>query len=231
MQHLPAWNDPDLKAGTMVRAALWLVQEVGLGQTFTKEDIRTAFPGVAQADRRMRDLRSHGWVLHTNIDDASLLPEQTRYVAQGTAVWDPKERRSSAQDKPVTNKERTATLARDNYVCTLCGIAGGEEYSDGSLQTAVLSVSRRPVTLQNGRTASELVSECGRCRAGWGDGSRRADKALATAETLSPAELTLLRRWVDLGRRPASTVDIVWSDYLRLPEGAKAEFRASLDAL
>lgn len=215
----------------MVRAALWLVQEVGLGQTFTKEDIRAAFPGVAQADRRMRDLRSYDWVLHTSADDASLLPEQTRFVTQGIAVWDPKERRSSAQDKPVTSKERTATLARDNYVCTLCGVAGGEEYPDGSLQTAVLSASRRPVTLPNGRTASELVTECGRCRAGVGDSIRRADTALATAETLSPAELARLRRWVHLGRRPTSTIDIVWSDYLRLPGDAKAEFRASLDAL
>jgi hypothetical protein len=39
------WNDPKLKVGSMVRAALWLVEEVGEGNTFTKEQLREAFPG------------------------------------------------------------------------------------------------------------------------------------------------------------------------------------------
>lgn len=53
----PRWNDPDFAAGTMVRAALWLLDEIGEGNSFTKEQVREAFPGVSQADRRIRDLR------------------------------------------------------------------------------------------------------------------------------------------------------------------------------
>jgi hypothetical protein len=33
----PPQNDPLLKAGTMVRTALWLITEVGVGNSFTKE--------------------------------------------------------------------------------------------------------------------------------------------------------------------------------------------------
>jgi hypothetical protein len=60
---LPRWNDRNLKGGTMIRTALWLVSEIGEGNSFTKEQHRAAFSGIAQADRRLRDLRDHGWVI------------------------------------------------------------------------------------------------------------------------------------------------------------------------
>jgi hypothetical protein len=59
---LPKWNDPTLRAGTRIRTALWLISEVGVGNSFTKEQHRAAFSGVAQADRRMRDLRDYASV-------------------------------------------------------------------------------------------------------------------------------------------------------------------------
>ena len=43
----PAWDDPDSSAGTMVRGALWLLQVVGQGGVFTKNQLREAFPGVS----------------------------------------------------------------------------------------------------------------------------------------------------------------------------------------
>ena len=59
---LPKWNDPKLRAGTMIRTALWLTSEVGVGNAFTKEQHRQAFAGITQADRRLRDLahNKHG---------------------------------------------------------------------------------------------------------------------------------------------------------------------------
>ena len=56
---MPRWDDANL--GTMRRAALWLVEVVGEGNSFTKSQLREAFPEVAQIDRRMRDLRDFGW--------------------------------------------------------------------------------------------------------------------------------------------------------------------------
>lgn len=50
---LPKWSDPTLKAGTLVRTALWLLSEVSVGKSFTKEQHRRGFADILQADRRM----------------------------------------------------------------------------------------------------------------------------------------------------------------------------------
>ncbi|MFD8159703.1 MULTISPECIES: hypothetical protein [Streptomyces] len=92
---LPAWNDSELNMGSMVRAALWLVTVVGEGNVFTKRDLREAFPGVAQIDRRMRDLREYGWSIATNRDDALLGANECRFVKAGHPVWEPGVRRAA----------------------------------------------------------------------------------------------------------------------------------------
>ncbi|MET9297445.1 hypothetical protein [Streptomyces sp. NPDC003077] len=89
---LPDWTDQ--KMGTMVRAALWLVSEVGEGNVFTREQLRAAFPDVAQIDRRVRDLRELGWQIATNRDDALLRPHESRFVRTGEPVWEPGVRRT-----------------------------------------------------------------------------------------------------------------------------------------
>ncbi|MER8068208.1 MULTISPECIES: hypothetical protein [Streptomyces] len=89
---LPDWTN--VKMGTMVRAALWLVAEVGEGNVYTRDQLQAAFPGVAQVDRRVRDLRSHGWVIATNRDDVLLAPHETRFVRAGDPVWEPGVRRA-----------------------------------------------------------------------------------------------------------------------------------------
>lgn len=135
----------------MVRGALWLVQVVGEGNTFTKNQLRKAFPGVSQVDRRIRDLRDYGWVVYSNTEDARLSVEDQRFVKEGVPVWDAKARHDSAPQKATSSKERQAVLVRDGYMCTLCGIAGGEPYPDDAVMTAVLSVSRRTLLLADGR--------------------------------------------------------------------------------
>lgn len=49
------WRDGAL--GTRVRVALWLRDEVGVGNVFSKAALRAAITGAEQVDRRMRDLR------------------------------------------------------------------------------------------------------------------------------------------------------------------------------
>ncbi|GGX64959.1 hypothetical protein GCM10010358_19170 [Streptomyces minutiscleroticus] len=223
---LPAWNKVD--AGTMVRGALWLVQVVGEGNTFTKEQIREAFPGVSQADRRIRDLRDFHWVILTNSDDATLAAEDQRFVKAGVPVWDPAARRAAAPQKAISNKEKQAVMARDDYMCSICGISGGEAYVDDSNQTAVLSVTRRETVLPDGRQRMLLVTECKRCRAG-GDGQpARADETLADIEALDPADQRRLLRWIERGRRSPVPLDRAWNAYRRLPADARDEVRAAL---
>ncbi|MGW0147003.1 hypothetical protein ACWDVU_15490 [Streptomyces sp. NPDC003333] len=225
---LPAWNDPELKAGTMVRGALWLLQVVGEGQTFNKEQVRDAFPGISQADRRIRDLRDYGWVLFTNADDATLVAEDQRFVKAGVPVWDPAARRAAAPDKAVSNKERQAAMARDDYMCTICGISGSEAYLDDSNQTAVLSVTRRPTVLPDGRERILLTTECKRCRAGSDGQPARADEALADIHALDSGERRRLLRWIERGRRGSTPLDRAWNAYRRLPADARDEVRAAL---
>ncbi|WP_188491107.1 hypothetical protein [Williamsia phyllosphaerae] len=206
-----------MSAGTMVRGALWLLQVVGVGNTFTKNELRNAFPNISQVDRRIRDLRDYGWVLYTNSEDASLLAEDQRFVKAGAPVWDTKARREAAPQKSVTNKERLAVLQRDSFMCTLCGISGGEEYPDDTLMTAVVAVTRIHTTHLDGSEAQELITECKRCRAGRNDSDSNVTKFIEKGLDLSPSDLRRLLRWAVRGRRGATEIDRVWSAYLRLP--------------
>lgn len=226
---LPAWNAPELKAGTMVRGALWLVQVIGEGNTYTKAQLRDAFPGVSQADRRIRDLRDYGWVLRTNSEDATLTAEDQRFVKAGVPVWDPAARRAAAPQKTVSSKEKQAIMARDHYMCTVCGISGGEEYIDDSNQTAVLAVTRRETTLPGGREETLLVTECKRCRAGSEGLPAQADEALAAIKALDPGDQRRVMRWIERGRRGSTPLDRAWNTYRRLPADARDELRATLE--
>src|SRR3954468_17866908 len=83
---VPDWRTSG--AGSKIRVALWLVAAVGTGGTFTKADLRAAFPAVEQVDRRMRDLRADGWVIATYREDRSLASDELRLVRVGAPVWE-----------------------------------------------------------------------------------------------------------------------------------------------
>lgn len=217
-----AWDDPGA-GGSMVRGALWLLQVVGEGNTFTKNQLREAFPGVSQVDRRIRDLRDYGWIVYSSTEDASLLAEDQRFVRAGVPVWDPEARRANAPQKAISANERQAVLARDGYMCTLCGIAGGEPYPDDTVMTAVLAVSRRTITGDDGREKQMLVTECKRCRSGGGPEPLEVNDAVAAAAELGPNDLRRLLRWMDRGRRGATELDRAWTAYRRVPPEERKE--------
>ncbi|GAA1558967.1 hypothetical protein GCM10009678_47520 [Actinomadura kijaniata] len=225
----PAWDDPDFKAGSMVKAALWLVQEVGEGNTFTKEQLRAAFPGVSQIDRRVRDLRKYGWSILANTEDASLTAEEQRFVKAGAAVWDREARRAVGPRNALSAKAARAVMERDDFICTVCGISGGEEYPDDPNQTAVLSVTRRTTVFPDGREQVLSLTECKRCRAGSNGTLARADEVAADMRTLDPADRRRLARWIERNRRVSTPLDRVWAAYRRLPADARAEIRSVLD--
>lgn len=221
--NVPRWDDPNLKAGTMVRGALWLVSEVGEGNIFTKEAVRRAFPSISQADRRIRDLRDYGWVIYSNTDDVTLKANEQRFVKAGIEVWKPEVRRA-ATAKTVTAKQREAVMAADDYQCVVCGIAGGETYLDSPNETAVLAVTRRAVRLPGGDTEDQLVTECKHCRGGHNDG-QTADTArlLEDIRNLDDADRARLERWMRRGRRGATPLDRAWTQYRQLPAEARDE--------
>ena len=222
---LPKWNDPDLKAGTMIRTAIWLVTEIGVGNTFTKEIHRGAFVGIAQADRRLRDLRAYGWIIHTSAEDVTLNSNEQRFVAAGVKVWERGERKRTAESK-LTAKMRKAVFADNDYQCTVCGIAGGEEYPDGHRTSAVLFVSRRRVILPTGQLSDAFTTECSRCRAGGAQGTIDIAAFFKRVSELGCAERAVFIRWAEDGRR--SALDRVWAMYRQLPTDMRDDIHRQL---
>jgi hypothetical protein len=216
----PKWNDPNLKAGTMSRSALWLIQVVGEGNIFNKEQVRKAFPGISQADRRIRDLRKFGWLIDANTSDGSLASDQQRFVSRGIAVWEPGQRPAGTIES-VTAKQRAATFAADGFQCVLCGIAGGETYLDDLNQSAVLVVTRRQTILLDGSSETQLVTECKRCRAGFGHQAVDLRDLSVVVASLDPNDRARLARWIARGRRGSTELDRAWSSIRRLPHESR----------
>ncbi|MFD9329122.1 hypothetical protein [Streptomyces sp. NPDC060065] len=222
---LPSWQDE--KLGTMKRSALWLVTVVGEGNVFTKEDVKEAFPGVSQADRRVRDLRDHGWQIDTNREDASLGQHEQRFVRQGAPVWEPG--KGSRPGSSITQTQRREVLARDGHFCRSCGIAPGEIYA-GTYESAQLDIARRVVRQPDGSEAVELVAECNRCRVGGRGKAVDFGEVLAGVENLSGMERRMLTDWIDQDRREFSRVELIWADYRTLPEESRARIRKALES-
>jgi hypothetical protein len=222
---LPKWNDPYLNVGTMIRTALWLVTEIGVGNSFTKEKHRQAFSGVSQADRRLRDLRDYGWVIHTNLEDLTLNSNEQRLVTVGLPVWEHGMRKKNKRES-LTAKQRMAIFAENNYQCAVCGIAGGERYPDEPQMTAVLSISRREANIPTRHKESTFVPECKRCRSGAEDAAVDPHLLLADINRLDSADRTAFIRWAKGGRR--DPLDRIWADFRRLPAAAQDELKKHL---
>lgn len=222
---LPSWQDESY--GTMKRAGLWLVAEVGEGNVFTKAQLRDAFPDIAQIDRRMRDLRDFGWQIHTNREDRTLDAHEQRFVAQGAAVWLPGKATRPKGAAAVTANKRREVISRDGNMCRSCGITPGEFFADSD-ETAQLDLARRTVRRPDGTETIELVTECNRCRIGGRELSVDLEKILVGIARLGSLERRVLQDWVDDGSREFSQVETLWAEYQALPAEARAEIRASL---
>lgn len=214
----PRWDDPSLRQGAMVRAALWLSQVVGEGSVFTKTQLREAFPTVAQVDRRVRDLRKYNWVIATNLNDASLSADEQRFVQMGVEVWDSSKRRAAdSKSEQISNKERSRLLAEAGYQCSRCGIAGGEPYAESPSETAVLSVSKRPIWGLDD-TSTRLVVVCTKCRLGDTKPELPVYQVQDLISALSESDRQRLARWASKGLRGTTPLDRAWGALVRLPK-------------
>ncbi|MFC7305305.1 hypothetical protein ACFQVC_13860 [Streptomyces monticola] len=206
----------------MKRAALWLVQEVGVGATFTKGQLRDAFPEVAQIDRRMRDLRDFDWQIHTRREDVTLEANEQRFVAQGEPVWEPGKatRRAGAT---ISAAQRHELLMRDGHKCRSCGIGPGESYV-GTDVASQLDVARRTVNLPDGQSEVQLVIECNRCRVGNRGLTVDLEGLLGRLKALSAYEKKILSAWVAQDARGFSELEDLWAAYRTLPADSRDRF-------
>ncbi|MEV0752354.1 hypothetical protein [Streptosporangium sp. NPDC050280] len=225
MTATPSWTDEGL--GTKKRVALWLVQEVGTGSVFTKEQLRTAFDGVSQVDRRMRELRDHEWQIDTNREDPALDSREHRFVRQGLPVWEPGMASRKATESMGAVQRRTV-LMEDNYLCRTCGIGNGEAYADDYGATSHLDIARRQVNLPGGGTEVQLVTECNRCRVGGRDANCDLSALKVAVTQLSAYERKMLSAWIERDARSFNEVEKLWGVYRTLPAAARAEIRGML---
>jgi hypothetical protein len=220
---LPSWRDES--RGTMVRCALWLLAEVGVGQIFTKTELREAFPETSQIDRRMRDLRDRGWRIDTNRDDVTLNPNEQRFVEMGAEVWKPGQ--AKPKNLAISANRRREIIAEDGYLCRICGIAGGESY-EGGMETAQIDIARREVRKPGGRTEVELVTECRRCRIGGRGGQTDLGNLLDEISRLSLVEQEHLGQWVAEDHRDFSAMERLWGEYRTLPAQSRQAVRDAI---
>ena len=225
IKNIPDWNDPKLKAGTKIRTALWLITEVGVGNVFTKEQHRLAFPGVAQADRRLRDLRDYGWVIQTNREDVSLKPDEQRLAVVGIAIWDSSVHKSITHSR-ASAKKRRSIFSAAGYQCEVCGIAGGESYPDLPTMTATLSLTAVHSDYVLNDTKMQYIVECKRCRAGGGIGDINASVLISEINKLGTTDRAALDYLT--GQEVANTLFTIWANYRHLTKLERQVVRAHL---
>ncbi|MER5807939.1 hypothetical protein ABT143_07045 [Streptomyces sp. NPDC002033] len=223
MTELPSWTDT--KLGAKRRAALWLLTEVGEGGTFTKEDVRHAFPGMSQIDRRVRELRSHGWRIDTNREDSSLSQHEQRFVSAGEPVWE--QGKGTLPSVGYTDTQRRELLAKDGHYCRSCGIVPGAVFA-GTYESAQLDIARRPVRQPDGTSKVEPVVECNRCRVGGKKLTADLGAVLAGVAKLGAMELKMLGSWMDSGERDFALVERLWADFQTLPAESREQVRKAL---
>ncbi|MEV0245841.1 hypothetical protein AB0H76_04535 [Nocardia sp. NPDC050712] len=226
---LPNWRDTSV-GGTMIRGGLWLIDLVGEGNTFTKEQLREVFPKVSQADRRVRELRDYGWIIHTNTDDGQLASNEQRFVKAGVPVWDKNARRRADLARAGSASNRQEVFKQDGYMCVICGIGGGEPYIDDSNLTAVLEVARRKAQLPSGEMKVMSVTECRRCHVGNRTKDVNLAEVLGEIQALDTNDHRRLARWIDRGRRGSTPIERAWIGYRQLPADARAQVQVHLQS-
>ncbi|MFD5870526.1 hypothetical protein [Streptomyces sp. NPDC060322] len=224
-QDIPSWRDPG--RGTMVRCALWLVAEVGVGEVFTKTELRDAFPETSQIDRRMRDLRDRGWKIATNRDDPTLTSSEHRFVTIGAEVWKPGQSKAKTPAASITATQRREIFEADEYLCRVCGVAAGEVY-EGGVETAQLDVARREVIQPGREMTTEMITECRRCRVGGRGGQADLAGILGRLGQMSQIERDHFSQWMAMDRRDFSMMERLWGEYRTLPAKSRKEVRDAI---
>lgn len=209
--------------GTRLKAAKWLIEEVGRGNTFTILQLKQRFPDVSQIDRRMRDLRPSGWRITTNDEDPALGIGQFRLDAVGGL---------SAQ-KALSGRTRRRVFERDQNRCVVCGIGAGEPYDDDPEKVAKLTIGHWQPKEQGGDPLDEnnLRTECFRCNHSAQDQTGAVvlpGSVRARTDSLPRKDKAELYSWMEVGRRSPTRTEELWYQWRQLPPQAREEIRNRL---
>ncbi|MFD9353240.1 hypothetical protein [Streptomyces sp. NPDC060031] len=219
---LPSWQNTAL--GAKVRAALWLEAEVRVGGIFTKARLRQDFPENTQIDRRVRELRDHGWRIDTSRDDPSLKQDEQKYVAKGAEIWIPGQSSLPKHKSGLSQAQRSKVLSDDDLLCRTCGVGVAEKYIDGPGTSKQLGVARREVVLPDGTVEYQLETACSRCIASTSEPFDLGG-TLAAVNALSPVEKGVFAGWIAADRRTRGSLEVLWGTYRTLPAASRQAIR------
>lgn len=223
---LPSWQNTAL--GAKIRTALWLEAEVGVGGIFTKARLRQDFPENTQIDRRVRELRDHGWRIDTSRDDPSLKQDEQKYVAKGAEIWIPGQASLPKHKSGLSPAQRSKVLSDDGFLCRTCGVGVAEKYIDGPGISKQLGVARREVLLTDGTVDYQLETACSRCITS-GKEPVDLDRTLAAVNALSLMEKSVLAGWINADRRTRGSLEVLWGVYRTLPAASRQKIRDAVD--
>jgi hypothetical protein len=199
-------------SGSRFLVMQFLREEVGLGNTFTMTQLRERYPGIAQIDRRMRDLRPAGWIIESNQTDPTLPLNTYRLSAIG------------GEDIPRTfsGRVRREIFDASENRCQVCGVGVGEPYPDDVSRICRLQVGHWVPQAQGGSVTDRgnLRAECQRCN----EAIRNRQGAVVTAQAVL-VRATSLRRsartelitWMRQGNRSQSDEERIWYEWKQLP--------------
>ena len=210
-------DERPVRRSSKVKVAEFLAA-VGEGNVFTKLQLFEGVPGVAQADRRMRDLRELGWKIDNYKTDPRLQPDEYRLTEIGTRV-DLGEQPKETPRPRISAARRREALDRAGSACQTCGMRANEPYPDED-QRAVLSVHIIDPTPPVDTELTNLRVECQRCNAGvrgGGTAMPAPEDVLRRASGLgSREEKRRLYRLMQSGRPERDEVDLIFGEWLRL---------------
>ena len=224
--------DPVRPKSSKARVAAF-VALVGEGNKFSKLEMFNAVPGVAQADRRMRDLREIGWVIDNYKGNPTLKPDEYLVRKIGTRVDLGEKPPTSVGRKSVTGAKRRRILDRDGNTCQVCFTAGGSEFADAPGRRATLTIGHIiPVARGGSDEDDNLRTECQRCN----DESRDAtlnppdkNEVLTRIRNVGGrADKSELFQWMQRGSRPLTDKERVFTDWARLPVSQRIEIMGEL---
>ncbi|MEU8881709.1 HNH endonuclease [Streptomyces hydrogenans] len=208
---------------SLVKVAEFVASK-GVNGKFSKLELFEAVPDVAQADRRMRDLRPMGWKIDNYKVNPNLKPDEYLVRELGTRV-DLGEAAPKTVRKNITGPKRRRILERDGHMCQVCGIRATQEFPDAPSRTAVLTIGHIiPVNRGGQNDDGNLRVECQRC----GDESRdvtvdppTGQQVLAHAMNGSLKEKRTLYNWMQAGRRSPTDLEKVFQEWSRLPHAER----------
>jgi hypothetical protein len=201
--------------------ATYLREAIGVGGVFTLAELRANASGATQSDRRMRDLRAMGWIIHSRKDDPTIGMGEYRVVFIGGMVPIP----------TVSDRVRREVFDRAQNRCQVCGYAAGETYPDGGVVR--LQLGHWVPKGQNAEKVdpSNLRAECHRCN----EGIRDKKRSVVTTEAVRARVLGLpakskkeMAGWIRSQHREPSVPEQAYYDFRQLPPSEQA---AILDEL